>query len=401
MKKNILLFATLLLLSTLSFAQTLYRTYYDFEKQHVQEEYYANSYGVKNGAYKKYSEYGGILIQGTYSNDKKEGRWIVKYDNGRVKSDETYKDDVLDGPAVYHDYFGPNYDIQSTTSGSYKNGAKEGTWTIIEPIGPEDYSFPDSEIPQQAWSGCNRIKYTEEYSNDEKLKLNGKFRKLFYPSGKIYSEGTYRNDNPMEVYIYYPNGNIFSYRVNGAILNIDSTLIFGRNWKYPGGTKDSIAVYNTNLVAYQKNISEQNRKDEMAHQTNDSLQSMENAQEQRKEVLSQRLDSLYKAYVNLYVVIKQATLLGVPLVDQQTRQPVMKATYPHGQYLFKKSDTLIKNMWTDCKNTQDISSQIAKLNSVTALINKLISMANTDTKDIDKEMKKADTMDDIKKILGF
>src|SRR6185312_17520964 len=250
MKKNITLFIALLLFSNVSFAQTLYRTYYDYEKQHVQEEYYANSYGVKNGAYRKYSEYEGILIQGNYSNDKKEGRWVVRDDKGQITSNETYKDDVLNGPAIYYnDLYDPTI---PSSSGSYKNGVKEGTWTFIKRIDAQDYRYPNPEIPQQAWSGCHYIKYTAKYNNDEGLKTNGQVTQTFYPSGKIYLQGTYKNDNPMEVYIYYPNGNLFGYLVNGAVLKVDSTLIFGTNWKYPGGNKDSVSMYNSNVIDYQK-----------------------------------------------------------------------------------------------------------------------------------------------------
>ena len=69
------LFSVFVCIGGFTNAQTLYRTYYDYKKTHVHEEFYANSYGVKNGTYKEYSEYGGVLIQGTLKDDKKNGTW--------------------------------------------------------------------------------------------------------------------------------------------------------------------------------------------------------------------------------------------------------------------------------------------------------------------------------------
>jgi len=91
----------------------------------------------------------------------------------------------------------------------------------------------------------------------------------------------------------------------------------------------------------------------------------------------------------------------MPLVDNQTQQPVMKATYPNGEHLFFKSDTLIKFMQVNIQVSTDINFQLATGKNIEAILNKLISLSGTDTKDLDKQMKKAETMNEIKKILGY
>ena len=436
MKKKILLFATLLLFGSISFAQTLYRTYYDYEKQHVHEEYYANSYGVKNGIYKEYSEYGGVLQEGTYKEDKKTGKWTTMNEKGKLSKVETYKDDNLNGPYISYYDNGGKY-----KEGNFADDKPIGNWYIylkyqnfinnyIKYIRIDDNSFVIyyDYVPASVLVGCEYVKilvHIQYFDEDNRDTWDdndwGHIINTYYPSGKKCQEGHYNHGAWIgDYYQYYPNGNLEGF---WELDTIQGKELFSKGWAWPGGNKDSIQFYKKAEIAErhgQDSLQQAtNRQQESEQRRHDSLSNIERrkqersedsaqkayqnqmAEQQRKETLNQRVDSLYRAYKNLYVGSKQSTLLGVPLVDQKTHQPVIKTTYLHGEYLFEKSDTLIKSMWMDCKNTQDISSQIVKLNSITTLINKLISMANTDTKDIDKQMKKAETMGDIKKILNF
>ncbi len=81
-------------LSLNTFAQKLVKTYYDYRNTKIQSEYYTDAYGVKNGTYKGYSEYGGILLQGSYKDDAPIGKWT---ENNMVKislnKDALYFDD--------------------------------------------------------------------------------------------------------------------------------------------------------------------------------------------------------------------------------------------------------------------------------------------------------------------
>ena len=65
------------------------------------------------------------LTQGTFKNGKRDGPWVLYYDNGGFLEKGTYKNGGYDGPWVkYHD------NGQLNWKGDFKNGEKEGPWVI-------------------------------------------------------------------------------------------------------------------------------------------------------------------------------------------------------------------------------------------------------------------------------
>ena len=81
--KKILMLVTLLL-SMNAFSQKLTKTYWDRAKTKLQTAYYTDAYGTKNGSFKWYSEFGGILLQGTFKDGRPVGKWIENYPNGKL-----------------------------------------------------------------------------------------------------------------------------------------------------------------------------------------------------------------------------------------------------------------------------------------------------------------------------
>lgn len=63
-------------------------------------------------------------IKGKYINGKKEGSWIIYYDNGVLHSKGMYKDDSKDG--VWVGYWN-NGTLDH--KGNWENGKKNGSWT--------------------------------------------------------------------------------------------------------------------------------------------------------------------------------------------------------------------------------------------------------------------------------
>ena len=82
MKRIIFLFS--FLFSCNAFSQKLVKTYWDYSKTKIQAAYYTDAYGTKNGSFKGYSEYGGILLQGNFKDNRPVGKWIEKYENGKL-----------------------------------------------------------------------------------------------------------------------------------------------------------------------------------------------------------------------------------------------------------------------------------------------------------------------------
>ena len=74
----------ILVLSVNAFSQKLVKTYWDYSKTKLQSAYYTDSYGTKNGLFKGYSEYGGILMQGVFKDGFPIGKWIENYENGKL-----------------------------------------------------------------------------------------------------------------------------------------------------------------------------------------------------------------------------------------------------------------------------------------------------------------------------
>ena len=258
--------------------------------------------------------------------------------------------------------------------------------------------------------GCEYIQFTKSYHADQEEDCNDK-PETYYPSGKIYlRQGCYNSHMSRKLY-FYPNGRV------ARIVIYDTTstfeLLIDLSWHFPKGTtEDSALMYAHKYIEKDKAANrqqqvEKRRQDSVRHavamksaadkRRDDSLAEVENIHQAALNRLSDSIDSKYKAYKGIYVGSKQSIFL----VDPATHQPIVKTTYPHGEHLFQKSDTLYKSMYNDYTSSSGYDAKMKKGNEIITLLDKLITIANGDTKDMDKQMKKAETMDDIRKVLGL
>ncbi len=127
-----------LVISINAFSQKLVRTYYDYRKTKIQTEYYTNAYGVKNGIFKGYSEYGGILLQGSLKDGAAIGKWIENYQDGKLQCVKTYNTPGLglgfgmnDGQII--EYYEDGKTIKSDKN--YKNQEYDGDYKIYDENG--------------------------------------------------------------------------------------------------------------------------------------------------------------------------------------------------------------------------------------------------------------------------
>ena len=61
--------------------------------------------------------------QGTIRNGKRDGPWVIYWDNGQLSNKGIYKDGEANGPWVwYHD------NGQLRSKGTYKDGNRDGPW---------------------------------------------------------------------------------------------------------------------------------------------------------------------------------------------------------------------------------------------------------------------------------
>lgn len=155
-------------------AQKLFHSYYDYNHTKVKEEYSADGYGVKNGSYKLYSEYGGVLVSGTYKNDKMVGEWVTKDEKGVLTADENYDQDGNFNGACNYYQSGHEQRVEH-----YSHGHKTGNWKTW-------YSTDDGE------NAYNQLHYDEYYKNGKldsvysEWAIDGKpIKKCIYKDGLL------------------------------------------------------------------------------------------------------------------------------------------------------------------------------------------------------------------------
>jgi len=464
------LFSVFVCIGGFTNAQTLYRTYYDYKKTHVHEEFYANSYGVKNGTYKEYSEYGGVLIQGTLKDDKKNGTWKKYDDKGRIVEIVNWKDDQMngryermeeDGSGKFYRryrssyvtgtedsviYFFPDGSKQQLTVNSgicvkwYENKKKESEWTNKdgkEVDGSEISYFKDGNPNVTFVSGK---KYTY-YFDENDTESNGKIKRVEFDSaGYNY------------IYYYYQqllvgirktntlpeNCHEWEFNSDRKIINIRVWANAGRNlsgmaWNVldkkdwdPAIEKLGYNLYLLKPVIYNedgsisKSFLEHRRQDsasvkyiigELAskiieQRRQDSLNTIANKRNQalaesinlKKYELSRQpviIDSLYKIFSSMYCVAKESKFLVY------NGKPVVTYSYPEGKHLYQKADTLCKAWSVEFQRNADADSKLLRGRNIILLLKKLDGITSKDADDLDKQLKKANSMDEIANVFGF
>ena len=451
----------LVLLCKFSIAQKHVGTWYDWNNIHPHEDYYVNTAGQKNGPYKEYDQGGVVIKEYNYLNGGENGLCIdysVGDHNKRfIKSKVNYTKGVLNGLATYYDEQG-----LPRQGGNYVNDKKSGKWWTIAPIVVDD-------MPNLT-EGFKFYKFEIEMKDG--ILQDGPVKSYYYPSGKIYTEGSLKDgQRTQELTAYYPNGKVKtmnktnstgdlfvykeSYYPSGKIkyyqtfhndyrANVwitDDTLCDYKedgaptdymkqqeeayqDWKnkalankkyeakaeedakkYPGlitdadklfAAKDYSGARKTYMEASQMKVNDKSYPLNKIKEI-DGIVSAENVKkndEMKKQ--SSAIDTMYLKFWNIFYVRKQVGFF----LDQQG-QPLMKDSYPKGENIFKRSDALLQSMFTDCKGISDYNPRMEKMKYIASVLSKLISLKDIETKEMEKEMKKAVTNDDVKKVLGL
>jgi hypothetical protein len=186
--KQLTILLALLTISIYSFSQKLVKTYWDYRETKIQSEYYTDAYGNKNGPYKGYSEFGGILLQGTFKNNEPIGKWLEYYLDGKLHFIKTYTSpgninlDVKDGKII--SYYGDgktveyernfkNYVLDGDVREYDRNGSliKEGKYVngVFERTGESKRIYDEEQLllkqKQKELDDANAKKNAELYYN--------------------------------------------------------------------------------------------------------------------------------------------------------------------------------------------------------------------------------------------
>lgn len=440
MKKHFAPWLIATIICNSAFSQKLVKTYWDYKKTQVQAEYYTDAYGTKNGSFKGFSQYGGILMQGTFKDGIKIGKWIENNEDGTPHKIETFNEKGENEGA-----FSGWINGVLARQGAYKNNERDGMWMFIDGtesslVGQNYYRFTDAEK-----KSCACVKSNFLYKNDVAV-FEGKIISTYYPSGKPFNEVNYDKGKAIgECISYLPNGKIFDYRK----FDLTGVMIDNRKCDYPGCSMDSIGMIIKQTEAKLKKENEEKEKaikekneatlkknaddykvsithgdeaftakkyEDAKRQYEEAASLMPNEKypvEKLKELddifkkiegnrtmaanLNIDIDNKCKKFKSLYVGTKESSLF----VDPQTGKPIVKETYPKGEYLYKKTDIILQPLLEDYKALTDADAKIEKGNYIVTFLNKLIELAETDTSGIDKQIKKAKSNNEVKTILGI
>lgn len=349
MKKIILLLS--LALSLNAFSQKLVKTYYDWSKKKLQAEYYTDSYGTKNGTFKGYSEYGGLLMQGVLKDGLPIGKWIENYTNGKLHFIKFYETpgyssfDVKNGKIISYYENGKTIKYER----NFKDGELDGVWKVYDENGvlteEDKYIYGQSENRRIRIESEN-VEYNRR-KKEQKEKENAENYKNSIISAEKYLAGE-------------------DYKEAKRLFTIATDI--ASNEQYP---KDKI-----------KEIDELIEKEAQAKVKFD-LQSV-------------KIDTLYNKFKKLYVINKQSFW-----VDPVTYKPLIKESYPKGEYVYKKSNAILNNLLIDYKVVLDGETEIIKGNYIISILDKMIALADTNIKDLEKQIKKTQSDEEVKMVLGL
>lgn len=349
MKKIILLLS--LALSLNAYSQKLVKEYYDWAKTKIKKQYYTDAYGTLNGSFKAYSEYGGIMKQGQCKNDGPIGKWLENYDNGKLHYIKYYDTpgtnnfQVQDGKIISYYEDGKTIKYER----NFKNGELNGIWKVYDENGIliEEDNYINGE--------------------SEKARIAEEKRKVEYDlMVKLAKEK--ENAQNYKNYLEYAESYLVKKNYNEAKRFYTMASELSSNEQYP---KDKIK------------------------EVNEIIEKMAQAKV-KFDLQVKKIDTLYSNFKSLYVVNKQSFW-----VDPVTHKQIIRVTYPVGEYLYKKSNAIINTLLTDYKVVLDGETEIVKGNLIISILEKMIALADTETKDIEKQIKKTESDEEVKMILGL
>ena len=165
--KTTIILLTSLALSINAFSQKLVKTYYDYSKTKLQAEYYTDAYGKMVGTFKGYSEYGGILLQGSYQDGAPIGKWIENYPDGKPHFIKIYDSpgirlEVNNGKIIEY------YANGSRSEKNYKNQELDGDYKTYDENGTIVLEGKYVNGVFERLGECKRI-YDEEQEKLKKL----------------------------------------------------------------------------------------------------------------------------------------------------------------------------------------------------------------------------------------
>lgn len=422
MKNQVIL---LCLISNFVFAQNSVTTYYDFHKTLKKEVYQVDANGERNGISKYYDEKGALIMEGVFKFGKQYGLCLkyTKFPNYsgqmQVLSKETFSNGVLDGPYIHYSY-NENLGIYEDLKGNYKAGKADGLWTEVIPLEQcENQDEYDLIKLLPIFKGSMAVKRSG-FNNRGLIVAppDGKYEIYYYPSNKIYCSRNFINGkNVGEKIFFYPDGKIWGktiYSETNEVVSSERYYYDGKlNFKevanpysYKGYNPDG-SPNNIMLEVIERKKREEIDRIEKAKQ--DSIKQIENEERQKFEEQRKIIENFHKIITSKQEEFKKLYVSKTEYIGRdENGYDAYKNTYIKGQYVYEKGDKVLQEnikLFYDLRGFNLKQENCEKLislgNDIIKLLDKLISLASSETKQLDKELKKAETNEDIKRILGL
>ena len=127
-----------------------------------------------------------------------------------------------------------------------------------------------------------------------------------------------------------------------------------------------------------------------------ALMSAQESQEKTIKAFPELITSKHQAFEKLYVEQKV-----IPFIVDEKGQPKYRNSYLKGKHIYEKSERVYQEDLKTFNSENDNEKKVAVGTGIVKLLDKLISIAASETKDLDKQLKQAETSEEIKKILGI
>lgn len=260
-----------------AFSQKLVKTYWDYYNTKIQSEYYTDAYGKKVGTFKGYSQYGGILMQGSYKDGAPIGKWTENYENGKLHFIRIFDTpgnglSVINGKIIWYyedgktikqeknlkngDYDGvyKEFDEKGTLTleGKYVNGVFERTGESKRIYDEEQEKKKQLKKEQEAATLLiNTEKYNKTIIEADKAYDIKDFRnalELYKSASKILGNEKYPKDKISEIIEKFQINSTFIYDYSKS--EEYNTLVEDFNTLKADFKIKSVKAYNTSTYTY-------------------------------------------------------------------------------------------------------------------------------------------------------
>jgi antitoxin component YwqK of YwqJK toxin-antitoxin module len=385
------------------------------------------SEGYLEGSATYFSGDGKVVVQeGVFKNGKKEGKWTFRreYINYDLTKEEkkgseyyTYSDNYSEDNVVptmtdgqFKTYFYPSGKIYQEIE--YGNGKRTGQEKIYFPNGTiqSERNIEGSNLSEKEYWLGGKLKVSRYYENGKLSKYEG-YEKDGSPDSEMleYEKKMKMSDDENRVMNYIDSAAtaIKSGNVNKAIeyyttVGLSSKFItrFNQLWdEYQAGKmpKEGFDTFEFRYQALKGDYSFDDKNGTPVAQLQYAQDIIQKGNERLKRVneLKDLIISKQEKYNSLYVSSKNSMFVD------QNNNPVVKETYPKGEYLYKKSAAIIQELITDYNNELLLDNKLEKGMIIAEKYDLMIRLAASDTEEINKKLKKMENREEIITLLGF